>query len=102
MKLYENIKARRKELGMTQAQLAKKLGYSDRSAIAHIESGKVDLPQSKIVLFADALSTSAGDLMGEVEKECNPQVERIAAKLERLTQAQLDIVEQMIDALLSS
>ena len=49
---------------MTQDELAKKTGYTDRSSIAKIERGDVDLPQSKIILFAKALNISAGELMG--------------------------------------
>lgn len=41
--LYDNIKKRRMELGMTQDDLAKLTGYTDRSSIAKIEAGKVDL-----------------------------------------------------------
>jgi transcriptional regulator with XRE-family HTH domain len=35
--LYKNIKMRREELGMSQEQLAKKVGYTSRSTIARIE-----------------------------------------------------------------
>lgn len=62
--LYSNIKKRRLELGLTQSELAEKLGYSDKSMIAKIESGKVDLAQSKIVAFADALQVTPAYLMG--------------------------------------
>lgn len=65
IELYKNIKAKRIELGMTQDELAKKLGYSGKSMIAKIESGKVDLSQSKIIAFANALDTDPGELMGE-------------------------------------
>ncbi|MBE5035527.1 LexA family protein [Gallibacter intestinalis] len=64
LQLYANIKNRRIELGMTQSDLANKLGYADKSMIAKIESGKVDLSQSKIVAFADALNIKPSDLMG--------------------------------------
>lgn len=64
MELYENIKRRRQELNMTQTELAELTGYSDKSAIAHIEKGKVDIPVSKINEFAKALKIPAGDLMG--------------------------------------
>lgn len=64
LELYKNIKERRLKLGMTQTELAEKLGYSDKSAIAKIESGKIDIPQSKIVAFAKALHTSPSELMG--------------------------------------
>ena len=64
LQIYKNIKKRRKELDMTQTELAKKLGYTDKSMISKIENGLIDLPQSKIMAFADALSIPPGDLMG--------------------------------------
>ena len=63
-KLYKNIKNRRKALGMTQQELADKMGYGDRSSIAKIENGAVDLNQSKIVQFAKILETTPSELMG--------------------------------------
>lgn len=62
--LYDNIRRRRKELGMTQSELARRMNYADKSMIAKIEKGLVDLPQSKIKAFAGALQTTAADLMG--------------------------------------
>ena len=64
LKLYENIRRRRIELELTQDQLAERLGYSGKSMIAKIEAGKVDLSQSKIVAFAEALQTTPARLMG--------------------------------------
>jgi len=63
-KLYENIKNRRIALKMTQQELAEKMGYTNRSSIAKIESGAVDLNQSKIVQFAKILETTPSELMG--------------------------------------
>ena len=68
-KLYINIKSRRIELGLTQDELAKKMGYADKSMIAKIEAGIIDLPQSKIEAFAQALKTSPSWLMGWDEEE---------------------------------
>lgn len=62
--LYRNIKKYRQELKMSQAELAVLTGYTDRSSIAKIERGDVDLAQSKIMLFAKALHVDAGTLMG--------------------------------------
>ena len=42
-KLYENIKKRREELGMSQRDLAYKSGYSDHTTITKMEKGDVDL-----------------------------------------------------------
>lgn len=81
LELYKNIKKRRLELGMTQTELAKELGYADKSMIAKIEKGAIDLPLSKIELFADALNTTPGDLMGNTWES------------DVLDNARLDIVE---------
>lgn len=62
--LYRNIKERRKAAKMTQEELARLTGYTDRSSIARIEKGEIDLPQSKIKQFADALGTTPGQLLG--------------------------------------
>lgn len=64
IKLYQNIKNLREERGLSQDALAKLTGYTDRSSIAKIEKGQVDLQQSKIELFAKALGTTSYDLMG--------------------------------------
>jgi transcriptional regulator with XRE-family HTH domain len=64
LKLYENIKTYRKAAKLTQEDLAKRTGYTDRSSIARIEKGEIDLPQSKIKQFAEALGTTPGQLLG--------------------------------------
>lgn len=64
LKLYENIKKNRLQLRMSQKELAKRTGYTDRSMITKIEKGRVDLPLSKIILFADVLQTTPIELMG--------------------------------------
>ena len=64
LELYENIKKYRTSLQMSQDELAKKAGYTDRSSIAKIEKGLVDLPQSKIILFANIFGVTASELMG--------------------------------------
>ena len=63
MDMYDRIRNRRKELGMTQDELARLTGYNDRSSIAKIEAKKADLSQSKIIAFAEALKVSTSYLM---------------------------------------
>lgn len=65
LELYKNIRLRREELGMSQEDLAHLTGYTSRSSIAKIEKGDVDLPLSKIKLFAKALNISPSELMGD-------------------------------------
>lgn len=64
MELYNRIKKRREELGLSQEELAKKMGYKSRSSINKIERGTNDIPQSKISAFAKALDVSEAWLMG--------------------------------------
>ena len=89
MELYKNIRTRRIELGLTQEELAKKIGYRSISTIAKIERGINDIPQSKIKAFADALNTTPGELMGEVKHfpaplSLNQQEETLIKKYRQL------------------
>lgn len=69
METHENIKALREQQGLSQQALAERAGYKDRSSIAKIEAGLVDLPQSKIAAFAKALNVTPAYLMGIVDNE---------------------------------
>ena len=60
----ERIKMLRENLGYSQAQLAKLLGYKSRSTINKIELGINDITQSKIKAFADVLNTTPAFLIG--------------------------------------
>lgn len=59
------IRKLRENYEMSQTALAEKAGYKDKTAIAKIEAGKVDLPQSKIISIAKALNTSPSYLLGD-------------------------------------
>ena len=64
MTFGERILKLRTEKGMTQDELAQKLGYKSRSSIAKIENGARDVPRSQIVELAKALGTTPSVLMG--------------------------------------
>lgn len=68
MNIGKNIAAARKRAGMTQEELAARVGYKTKSAINKIELGIRDLPQKKIAAFAQALGVTPGHLMGWDEK----------------------------------
>lgn len=63
--LYSNIKRLRIAMGMSQYELARLTGYTDRSSIAKIENGQVDLSLSKIRLFANVLHATPGELISK-------------------------------------
>ena len=67
----EMIKKRREQLGMSQDELAKKLGYKSRSSINKMELGLQDVPQRKVKDFAKVLSVSIGYLLEDDQKQIN-------------------------------
>lgn len=64
MNIGNRVKARREELGLTQAQLAQLTGYTEKTSISKIESGASTIPVTKINRFARVLEVTEGYLMG--------------------------------------
>lgn len=61
----QRIKRRREELGMSQQELANRVGYKSRSSINKIELGINDVGQTALQKIAAALGTTSGVLLGE-------------------------------------
>ena len=78
MEIGEKIKKRRMELGWSQRELARKMGYSDNSTLARIEQGKVDVYQNKIVQFSNVLGVSIAYLMDWEDEEQEQKNDLIA------------------------
>lgn len=104
----DNILRMRKQLGLTQEELATRMGYKSKSTINKIELGINDIPQSKIVQFAEVLGTTPAVLMGWDEKENAPEElklsegEKLLLELFRQVPAeQQELVLGMIRAALS-
>lgn len=63
MTLADRVKLKRKEMGLTQEELAHRMGYKSRVSVNKIEMGR-PITQKIIVRLADALDTSPSYLMG--------------------------------------
>jgi len=63
MAIGDRIRKRREELGLTQQQLADRLGYKSKATINKIEAGINGISQRRIVDFAHALNTTIEYLM---------------------------------------
>ena len=91
----DKIKKRREELGISQEELAKRMGYKSRSSINKIELNLSDVPQKKIIDFAKALDTTISYLMDEhtsKKKGVNiPVLGRVIAGIP------IEAVEEIID-----
>ena len=117
-KFGERIRKMRIELGMTQEELATRMGYSSKSTITKIEQGTRDIPQNKIVKFADALGTTPAVLMGWVDKETDQKNDarvsiafqssydkelfEMVEKLSKLTPEKRQVVKAVLDAVSTS
>lgn len=78
MTVGDRIKQRRLDLGMTQAELAKRCGTTYQ-AISKYENNLInDIPRKKLAIIADALDCSPAFLLGFPDE---PQVEEARDEL---------------------
>lgn len=64
MTVGERIRNRRIELGLSQEDLAIKMGYSGKSSVCKAETCKDNITTTKVMKYAEALSCSFEYLMG--------------------------------------
>lgn len=67
--LGQRIKRRREELGLTQTQLAERLGYRSKVSVSNAENDRDDMTTTRISKYADALETTPAYLMGWEEED---------------------------------
>ena len=65
--LSTRLRLRREELGLSQEELAQRMGYRSKSSITKLEKGINDLPRAKLEELAAALDTTPAWLMGLVD-----------------------------------
>lgn len=74
MAIGDRIKEKRMERGWSQRDLAARMGYSNHSTLARIETGDVDVSQTRIVQFAEVLGCSIAYLMEWEEVQKNNDI----------------------------
>ncbi len=102
MTIGDRVKKLRTEKGITQSELAEKLGYKSKTSVAHIENGR-DIPRSMVVKLSELLDTSPAYLMGwedeppapaepvkPAQHDLTPRQERIVELFDELTEPQQD------------
>lgn len=65
MEIGKRVEKKRKELHLSQEQLAERVGYTSKSSISLIESGKRAMTQDKALIIAKALNVPLSYLYGE-------------------------------------
>lgn len=87
MTVGERIKLRRIELGLSQEELAKRMGYSGKTSVSKAETSGDGVTTTKIAKFADALMTTPAHLMGWTDEPITIDIE----------ERKDDVMEQLID-----
>lgn len=94
------IKARRESLGMTQDELAEKVGYKHKTSISKIENNKTDISTTDLERFAEVLETTVQYLMGwdaNWLNRHNPKNDRLVRAYEEADLKTKDIVNRLLD-----
>lgn len=97
-KIGEKIKQRRKELRWSQRDLAEKMGYN-HSTVTRIETGKIDIPQSRIVQFSEVLNVDISYLMGW-EEEKPTQEDELSESMKQLIDFVKAVPDEKVDLVL--
>ncbi len=94
--LPNNIKKYRKNLGLTQKQLAKKICKSEIS-VRKYESGTVNIPPATLFDISSALNVSVDELLGSDSEEysSNNFEESLEVTLQRLSDLAEDFEKQL-------
>lgn len=98
----ERIRKRRTELGWSQEELAKHMGFKSKSTICKIEKGEDNLTTTAVKKYADALLTTPSYIMGWEDEE---KVDADRIKAERLFELYVKAnpeVQQAVETILKS
>lgn len=98
MSVGERIAKRRKELGLTQQELAAKMGYSSKTTINKIELGINNVSDKKLFAFAEALDVDVAWLLGANEQVFNltPKRKHLLELVERLSDEQVEAILKLL------
>lgn len=64
MTVGERIKKKREELGLSQSELAQKMGYAGKSSVCRAETYGNNITTDKVRKFAKALGCTEAELVG--------------------------------------
>ena len=112
----KNIRHFRENLGWSQEELARRMGYKSKSTINKVEQGVNDIPQKKIAEYAAVLGVAPAVLLGltgdtenkksdamasvVVKMRNDPNFFKVVEKLARLDADKLQSVDQLLSAFL--
>lgn len=106
IKLGRKIAERRRELGLTQVEVAERLHVSQQ-AVQGFEKGRRRVPVSTLPLLAQLLDVSVEELIGTAsvrpakKRGPAPKLQRQLEEIQRLPRAKQKFVIEMLDAVIA-
>lgn len=96
MQFGDRVKVRRKQLHLTQDELALKMGYKHKASISYMESGRSDIPTEKLSELAQHLETTVDYLLGNTD---DPEIPPAPVKKPTPTEADIkrEMLHQLVD-----
>lgn len=91
------IKEKRISLGMTQKELAQKVGYKNATSITRIENER-DLPIYKLQPIAKALNIDIRELFGWSDKE-EEMEDRLLTYFRQLSDSNKELIIKTVEAM---
>jgi transcriptional regulator with XRE-family HTH domain len=106
--LGQRVAERRKAAGMTQVQLAERLGIAQQT-LAHYEGGTLRVAVATLLPLCEVLETSIEELVGMSTKRTAggkrgpaPKIQQQLEQVSRLPKAKQRAIAQVLDSMLGS
>ena len=104
MTVADKIRTRREELGLSQEELAKKLGLKSRSSITRLEKSGDDISMKDVERLSEALDCSKLYLMGwqdDPKMTGTEQEQQFVALYSQLNERDKALIDGMLTTLVS-
>lgn len=104
MTVADKVKMRREELGLSQAELANKLGLKSRSSVTRIEKSGDEISLKDVERLSVALDCSPLYLMGwdnEDDNKNRVKEQRFVELYNQLTDSEKIVVDKLLESLTS-
>ena len=105
MSFGQRFKYLRQRAGLTQKEVAARLGYNTHTTIFKIETGRHEIPITMVPAVCKALSCSPFELLGlrpegDILIAVDPQTETLMERINRLPATQRHQLEATVDILI--
>ena len=94
-RLAENIAKRRKELGLTQAQVAERISM-EKESLSRMEAGKITPSLHRLEKIATALDCPIADLLRDTSPDTQTQAKTLADLIRPLPQQEQEAVVRFV------